>query len=169
MLGTIVETVGIGLLAWACWTEKAAHVYGFMALVGVGFGLRYMAGPLHGIGLFRQHRAAIVALLALSIPFGGTIGLTIMTTVFNNTSALDSNEFGDHAAGSSRGGTPDHAIHDAKVCFWPLASRDLVNRRLTISVDGRCLGFCCLGTIRFDSESTVFTNPRCNHIDASLF
>jgi hypothetical protein len=63
-----------------------------MALVGVGMGLRFMAAPLHGIGIFRNSRAALIGLMAVAIPFGGTIGLTIMSTTFNNVSGLSSNE-----------------------------------------------------------------------------
>lgn len=87
--GTLVEAVGIGMLAWAMYKQHTATIFGMMALVGVGTGLRYMAAPLHGVGHFRKHRAAVIGLLAVAIPLGGTIGLTIMSTVFNNTSGLD--------------------------------------------------------------------------------
>lgn len=89
-LGTLVEVVAIGLLAWAMWAERKATIFGMMALVGVGTGLRFMAAPLHGVGYFRKHRAAVIGLMAVAFPFGGTIGLTIMATIFNNTSGLDS-------------------------------------------------------------------------------
>lgn len=88
-LGTLVEFVAIGMLAWAMYTERTATIYGMMALVGVGTGLRFMAAPLHGVGHFRKNRAAVIGLMAVSVPLGGTIGLTIMSTVFNNTSGLD--------------------------------------------------------------------------------
>lgn len=90
-LGAIVEAVGIGLLAWGMYMEDQATILGLMAMVGAGTGLRFMASPLHGIGLFRQHRATVIGLLAVAVPLGGTIGLTIMSTVFNNTSGLESN------------------------------------------------------------------------------
>ena len=88
-LGTLVEAIGVGMLAWAMYRQHTATIFGMMALVGVGTGLRYMAAPLHGVGHFRKHRAAVIGLLAVAIPLGGTIGLTIMSTVFNNTSGLD--------------------------------------------------------------------------------
>ncbi|KAI6778807.1 multidrug transporter [Emericellopsis cladophorae] len=88
-LGTLVEAVGLGMLSWACYNEKPSIIFGMMALVGVGSGLRYMSGPLHGVGYFRQHRAVIAGTMALAHPFGGTLGLTVMTTVFNNLSGLE--------------------------------------------------------------------------------
>jgi hypothetical protein len=129
MLGTITELVGMGLMAWACWTEKVGNVYGLMALIGLGFGLRFMAVPLHGIGLFRQFRASVLALMALSIPLGGTLGLTIMSTVFNNTSGLDSHELGHNESGaqeSSSADLPDDATYHAKVYHSQILNLALV-------------------------------------------
>ena len=86
-----------------------------MAMVGAGVGLRLMAAPLHGMGLFREHRASIIALMAVTIPLGGTIGLTIMSAVFNNTSGLSSQETelkSLDVRDQSRGGD---AAQDAKV------------------------------------------------------
>jgi hypothetical protein len=44
--------------------------------------------PLHGIGFFPKHVASIISLIAVALPFGGTLGLTIMSTVFNNVSGI---------------------------------------------------------------------------------
>uniref|UniRef100_A0A8H7NDY3 Major facilitator superfamily (MFS) profile domain-containing protein n=2 Tax=Bionectria ochroleuca TaxID=29856 RepID=A0A8H7NDY3_BIOOC len=74
-LGTLVEAVGIGMMAYALYTESSPTIFGMMALVGAGGGLRMMASPLHGVG---------------------TIGLTIMSTVFNNVSNLETD--GDFSA-----------------------------------------------------------------------
>ncbi|OLN92219.1 putative MFS-type transporter C16A3.17c 1 [Colletotrichum chlorophyti] len=87
-LGSIIEMIGIGLIAWAIYTEHNPTVYGMMALAGVGTGLRLMPVPLQGIGYFPQKIAAVVSLMAVAYPFGGTLGLTIMTTVFNNASGI---------------------------------------------------------------------------------
>jgi hypothetical protein len=46
--------------------------------------------PLHGIGFFPKDIAAVVSLIAVAVPFGGTLGLTIMATVFNNVSGIGS-------------------------------------------------------------------------------
>ncbi|KAJ0352985.1 hypothetical protein COL154_012311 [Colletotrichum chrysophilum] len=87
-LGSILEMVGIGLVAWAISTEHDPTVYGMMALTGVGTGLRVMPVPLHGIGHFPKKIAAVVSLMAVAYPFGGTVGLTILTTVYNNVSGI---------------------------------------------------------------------------------
>ncbi|KAH7154801.1 tetracycline efflux protein [Fusarium sp. MPI-SDFR-AT-0072] len=84
MTGSIIEAVAIALLAWAMWEERDRVVYGMMAMAGVGVGVRFMPVPLHGMGFFPQQISAIVSLSQLSDPLGGTLGLTIMTTVFNN-------------------------------------------------------------------------------------
>ncbi|KAK1977358.1 major facilitator superfamily transporter [Colletotrichum cereale] len=87
-IGSILEMTGVGLLAWAIYTEHNPTVYGMMALAGVGTGLRVMPVQLHGIGYFPNKIAAVVSLMAVAYPFGGTLGLTVMTTVFNNASGI---------------------------------------------------------------------------------
>lgn len=77
------------MLAWALYTEHTRAIFGMMALVGVGTGLRFMSAPLHGVGYFRKQRTAVIGLIGVSIPLGGTVGLTIMSAVFNNTSGMD--------------------------------------------------------------------------------
>lgn len=113
--GTIIEAVGVGVLAWALYNEHLPTIFGMMAMVGVGIGLRFMVAPLHGIGIFKNHRAALIGLMAIATPFGGTIGLTIMSTVFNNTSGLDY-KHGDFSNIRDMSGPDiDKAIQDAKV------------------------------------------------------
>ncbi|KAM0440773.1 hypothetical protein ACHAPT_000074 [Fusarium lateritium] len=116
-LGTLVEAIGVGLLAWAIWAEKLGTIFGMMALVGCGSGMRFMASPLHGIGLFKNLRASVIGLMAVAVPFGGTIGLTIMSTVFNNTSGIDSSssDFTEVQSSSSSSELNEQAIHDAKM------------------------------------------------------
>lgn len=94
------------MLGWAMYTGHTGTIFGMMALTGVGSGLRFMAAPLHGVGQFRQDRATVIGLLTVSIPFGGTIGLTIMSTVFNNISGLEANADFSHFrdAGPDLGG-----------------------------------------------------------------
>jgi hypothetical protein len=93
-LGRFVQAVGLGMLAYAMYTEHSSTVFGMVALAGFGTGLRLMSAPLHGVGIFRKHRAAVIGLLSVAFPLGGTIGLTIMSTVFNNTPKFDT-EGGD--------------------------------------------------------------------------
>ncbi|KAI6354597.1 hypothetical protein MCOR25_008541 [Pyricularia grisea] len=90
MFGSIVEAVGIGMLAWALYHEDTPTIYGMMALTGVGTGVRFLSVQLHIIGIFRNSIATVISLMAVTLPFGGTLGLTIMTTVFNNESGIGS-------------------------------------------------------------------------------
>lgn len=94
LLGSALEAVGIGLLAWAMLTGHVASIYGMVALSGVGTGLRFMPGTLHAVGFFPDSIASIVSLMGIATPFGGAVALTVMTTVYNNLAA---------AAGDSRG------------------------------------------------------------------
>lgn len=43
-LGSIVEAVGVGMLAYALYFENTPTIYGMMALTGAGTGLRFMPG-----------------------------------------------------------------------------------------------------------------------------
>ncbi|KAL8335600.1 hypothetical protein RB598_009677 [Gaeumannomyces tritici] len=84
MLGSVVEAVGVGVLAWALYDENIATIYGMMALTGAGTGLRFLPVQLHAVGFFPRHIATIISLMGVMLPFGGTLGLTVMTAVFNN-------------------------------------------------------------------------------------
>ncbi|KUI70654.1 putative MFS-type transporter YusP [Cytospora mali] len=88
-LGSTIEAVGIGLLAWAMYTGKTGTIYGMIAFSGVGTGLRFMPGTLHAVGFFPKSIATIVSLMGIALPFGGALSLTIMTTVYNNLVAKD--------------------------------------------------------------------------------
>lgn len=83
-LGSTIEAVGIGLLAWAMSTGRVACIYGMVAFSGVGTGLRFMPGTLHAVGFFPDSVASIVSLMGVATPFGGAVALTVMSTVYNN-------------------------------------------------------------------------------------
>ncbi|KAG7294164.1 hypothetical protein NEMBOFW57_004233 [Staphylotrichum longicolle] len=85
-LGTTSAGVGITVIAWACQTEYLNLIYGMMALTGYGVGLNMNPGMLHGLAYFPGMTAPITCLASFAFPFGGTIALTIMSTVFNNKS-----------------------------------------------------------------------------------
>ncbi|KAI0142402.1 MFS general substrate transporter [Hypoxylon sp. NC0597] len=87
-LGSVIEAVGLGMLAWALYFEHTPTIYGMMAVTGAGTGLRFMPGSLHAVGFFSEHKATVMALMAVSLSFGGTLALTIMSAVFNNTSGI---------------------------------------------------------------------------------
>lgn len=86
-LGSVIEALGIGLLAWAMHTGDKATIYGMVAFSGVGTGLRFMPVTLHAVGFFPGSVAPVVSLLGIALPFGGALSLTIMTTVYNNLAA----------------------------------------------------------------------------------
>lgn len=73
-----------------------------LALTGVGSGLRFMPGTLHGIAYFPDQIASIVSMMNLAVELGGTIATTLMLNIFNNklrTSGIsftgaDSSSFG---------------------------------------------------------------------------
>ncbi|KIH91481.1 tetracycline efflux protein [Sporothrix brasiliensis 5110] len=90
MLGSIVEAVGVGILAWALWNGHLPAIFGMMALTGAGTGLRLMPASLHAVGFFPQHVATVVSLMAVALPLGGTLAITVMAAVFNNTSGIAS-------------------------------------------------------------------------------
>ncbi|KAK3293051.1 major facilitator superfamily domain-containing protein [Chaetomium fimeti] len=89
LLGGISSAVGITVVAWACYTDYVNLIYGMMALTGFGVGLTTNPGTLHALAYFPGMTAPISCLASFAHPFGGTITLTIMSTVFNNRSGLN--------------------------------------------------------------------------------
>ncbi|KAI1798557.1 MFS general substrate transporter [Daldinia bambusicola] len=87
-LGSLIEAIGVGMLAWALYFEHTPTIYGMMALTGAGTGLRFMPCSLHAIGFFPNHVATVISIMAVATTFGGTLALTIMSAVFNNTSGI---------------------------------------------------------------------------------
>jgi hypothetical protein len=83
-LGTITEATGISVLAWALWQGDPTTIAFMMAITGAGTGLRFMPGTLHGIGFFPGDIAAVIAMTSFAVPFGGTVAMTIMSSVFFN-------------------------------------------------------------------------------------
>lgn len=88
-LGSVIEAVGVGMIAWAMYTGHVASIYGMVAFSGVGTGLRFMPGTLHAVGFFPNDIASIVSLMGIATPFGGAVALTVMSTVYNNLAATD--------------------------------------------------------------------------------
>lgn len=82
--GTVVEALGITLLAAAVSWNHLPTIYGMLALTGIGTGIRYMPGTLHGVGYYRKHIASVVSMIQLSIALGSTLASTIMLNIFNN-------------------------------------------------------------------------------------
>lgn len=82
--GTVVEALGITLLAAALSWGHLPTIYGMLALTGVGTGIRLMPGTLHGVGYYRKQIASIVSIMNLAVSSGGTLASTIMLNIFNN-------------------------------------------------------------------------------------
>jgi hypothetical protein len=88
LLGNITSAVGITVLMWAINSDKTSVIYGMMALTGHGIGMRMNPGSLHGLAYFPTKTASIEFLVSFAMPFGGTVGLTLMSTVFNNKAGV---------------------------------------------------------------------------------
>ncbi|KAI1340138.1 major facilitator superfamily domain-containing protein [Xylariaceae sp. FL0016] len=84
LLGSVIEALGVGMMAWAIHHNHTPTILGMIALTGVGTGLRFMPCTLHAIGFFPNDISPVVAIMGVAYTFGGTMGLTIMTTVWNN-------------------------------------------------------------------------------------
>jgi hypothetical protein len=83
-LGTMVETGAIGALSWAISARQKTAVNVLMGVAGFGTGIRFMPENLHLTGMYRDRIAVILGLLSFAGPFGGTIALTVMGSVFQN-------------------------------------------------------------------------------------
>ncbi|CAK7269164.1 hypothetical protein SEPCBS57363_003462 [Sporothrix epigloea] len=84
LFGGITSAAGVTVLAYAVHAGKTTVVYGMMALSGYGVGIRMNPASLHGLAFFPTATAAISCIVSFALPFGGTVTLTLMSTVFNN-------------------------------------------------------------------------------------
>ncbi|CAK7231357.1 hypothetical protein SEUCBS140593_007898 [Sporothrix eucalyptigena] len=84
LFGGITAATGVTVLAYAVHAGNTNLVYGMMALSGHGVGIRMNPGSLHGLAFFPKATAAISCIVSFALPFGGTVTLTLMSTVFNN-------------------------------------------------------------------------------------
>lgn len=88
LMGGITSAVGVTVLAWAVSIRNTNLIYGMMALTGHGVGIRLSPASMHGLAYFPGSTAAITCLFSFAVPFGGTITLTLMSTVFNNKNGI---------------------------------------------------------------------------------
>ncbi|KAK3376576.1 major facilitator superfamily domain-containing protein [Lasiosphaeria ovina] len=88
LLGAVASAVGITVIAVEIGTAqpRTPVLYAMMAIAGVGVGIRFNPGALHGLAYFPTMTAQISCLVSFAFPFGGTITLTLMSTVLNNRS-----------------------------------------------------------------------------------
>jgi hypothetical protein len=82
--GSTLEPLGIGMLTWALSHGRIAAVDGMLGFAGVGTGLRIMPALLHAVGLRSRFKARSLAIMSFTQVFGGTVGIAIMGSVFNN-------------------------------------------------------------------------------------
>lgn len=84
LLGSICSAVAIQVLCWAIDVGNLNVIYGMMALAGFGVGIRMSPSSMHGLAYFPGNTAQITCVFAFALPFGGAVGLTLMSTVYNN-------------------------------------------------------------------------------------
>ncbi|PNP50012.1 hypothetical protein THARTR1_09343 [Trichoderma harzianum] len=84
LLGSIEEAAGLGALTWAVSASRPNIVSGMMVVTGAGTGSRFMPASLHVAGVWPERLAPAMSLMRFAMPFGGTLGLTIMNAVFNS-------------------------------------------------------------------------------------
>lgn len=99
-IGTIIEPLGITILAIAIKTNNLSLIFGMLALTGVGTGIRFMPGTLHGVGYFPTQIPQIVSLMSLSVSLGGTLATTIMLNIFNNKLSKEGISFNSASSAS---------------------------------------------------------------------
>ena len=87
-LGTIDETAAMAVLAYAVKKRNRTLVNVMMGVAGGGTGARFMPSSLHLAGMFRDRLAPVYSLQRFALPFGGTLALTIMGSVFQNEMAV---------------------------------------------------------------------------------
>ncbi|THC93928.1 hypothetical protein EYZ11_006610 [Aspergillus tanneri] len=102
--GSIISTIGLAVIPYAIHVQNTGLLNGMMALAGAGTGLRFMPATLHAVGVWPERIAPAMSLMRFAMPFGGTIGLTIMGSVFNN-------KFGP-SLGLSSAGNANFNVHD---------------------------------------------------------
>ncbi|KAL1835367.1 hypothetical protein VTK73DRAFT_5704 [Phialemonium thermophilum] len=110
LLGAVTSAVGITVLAYAIDRENTPLLYGMMALTGHGVGLRMNPGSLHGLAYFPKLTAQVSFLVSFAMPFGGTVALTLMSTVFNNKSGGAAKTSGEGGGGMSSSSSDDAPV-----------------------------------------------------------
>ena len=84
IMGTVIETAGMGALTYATKSANRTLVNVMMAIAGFGSGIRLMPEALHLAGMFRNRVAPVLSMLRFAMPFGGTLAITVMGAVFQN-------------------------------------------------------------------------------------
>ncbi|KKA25045.1 Permeases of the major facilitator superfamily [Rasamsonia emersonii CBS 393.64] len=123
-LGTIEETIGLAVLAWAVSVRNTNVVNGMMVLAGAGTGSRFMPASLHIAGVWPERLASAMSLMRFAMPFGGTLGLTIMGSVFNNKFS------GASSSSGLAGGLNVHSTQSlSAIANLPAAAQQVIRAR----------------------------------------
>lgn len=129
-IGSIVEGVGLAVLTCAVSIRHTTLVSVFLAISGVGTGLRFMPVVLHAAGIWSTRVPAMQSLLSFALSLGETIGISAMGAVFTNKLDHYSSSISGHNAAEVLG-TPDgvsgpvkNALQNAaaKSVMWALIS-----------------------------------------------
>ncbi|KAF9237179.1 MFS general substrate transporter [Melanogaster broomeanus] len=83
VLGSVIMTVGVGLIQMAMQRNMQGEVNGFMAMAGVGVGLTSVSSAVQARFTKPDHVAIVSAMLLFFRTLGGTIGLAQCFTVMN--------------------------------------------------------------------------------------
>jgi len=83
-IGTTLEAAGFGVLVYATRQRSSTLVSVMLAVAGGGSGLRLMPCTLHAAGIWRDRIAAVMSMMDFALPFGGTLAIAIMSSVFYN-------------------------------------------------------------------------------------
>ncbi|KAH8660226.1 major facilitator superfamily domain-containing protein [Xylariales sp. PMI_506] len=89
LFGSITSAVSMTVMVWAIHEKSTTVLYIMTALAGHGIGIRMNPASIHGLAYFPTMTASISCLLSFAMPFGGLVGLTIMSAVFNNKSGVN--------------------------------------------------------------------------------
>ncbi|KAL5350340.1 hypothetical protein ACLOAV_003907 [Pseudogymnoascus australis] len=148
-LGVLIEPLGLTLLALALDREGMPLIIAMLVLTGVGTGVRFMPGTLHGIGYYPHQIASIVSLMSLMISLGGTIATTLMMNIFNNTLSQGGINFssGSSSLGAIAGLGPaeqvylqDRAKSGIVLAFYALSSFGWLGLIFTLALGNVTIG-----------------------------
>ncbi|KAL7905849.1 major facilitator superfamily domain-containing protein [Trichoderma velutinum] len=103
LLGSVEEAAGLGALTWAVSASRPNIVSGMMVVTGAGTGSRFMPASLHVAGVWPERLAPAMSLMRFAMPFGGTLGLTIMNAVFNSKFASATSSLSMSSSGGNIG------------------------------------------------------------------
>lgn len=106
-LGSAIEAAGFSVLAYATKTRNSTLVSVMMAISGGGSGVRMMPNTLHAAGIWRDRIASVMSLMDFALPFGGTLAIAVMSSVFYNkfAASLVSMNVGNTVSATSRNST----------------------------------------------------------------